>query len=373
MNLAVWAMACVLVLHVPADSERVFPDKTWALCTPEQVGLDAHGLKALEEHMGGRGCVVRHGYLVYTWGDVAKRGDVASACKPWYTHFLFLAAAQQKLDSLDAKVDRFVPCLDGLNPNLDYKDRLITFRHLATQTSCYGVRESPGKAFDYNDWQMALFFDALFLGLYRASYSSVDGAVLHPLLTDPLGCEDNPSFLAFGADHHPGRVAVSPRDFARFGWLYLNEGRWRDKQLLPREYARMAVTSPLPALLPRTKSEKAEMCPDARSIGSEKIPDNQADHDGSYSFLWWVNGLDREGHRHWPHATPDAYAALGHRHGMRGVAVFPSLDLVLSWNDTRLGELPDRPDPLDETFRLLGASVKHDNAPLPGEGPCEAR
>ena len=35
--------------------------------------------------------VVRHGYLVFTWGDASRRGDVASACKPWYSHFLFKA------------------------------------------------------------------------------------------------------------------------------------------------------------------------------------------------------------------------------------------------------------------------------------------
>jgi CubicO group peptidase (beta-lactamase class C family) len=259
---------------------------------------------------------------------------------------------------LDTKADRYQPCLDSLNPDLGYKDRNITFRRLATQTSCYGVREAPGTAFDYNDWQIALLFDTLFLGVYRTSYPNVDDAVLHPLLTTMLECEDNPTFLAFGAEHHPGRLAVSPRDFARFGWLYLNEGRWKDRQLLSMRYAHMAVTSPLPVSLPRTKGEQAEMCPDARSIGSEKLADNQADHDGGYSWLWWINRIDREGHRRWPHAPPDVYAALGHRHGMRGMAVFPSLDIVISWNDTRIGALPNSPDPLDEAFRLLQAGVR---------------
>ena len=219
------------------------------------------------------------------------------------------------------------------------------------------MREAPGKAFDYNDWQMALFFDTLFLGVYGATYETVDADVLHALLTEPLGCEDNPTFLSFGADHHAGRFAVSPRDFARFGWLYLNEGRWHDKPLISRRHARQAVTSPLPSKLPRTKGEKAEMCPDARSIGSEKIPDNQTDHFGSYSWLWWINGIDREGARHWPHAPNDTFAALGHANGMRGMAVLPSLDLVISWNDTTLGEKPRSSNPLDEVFRLLTAAV----------------
>jgi hypothetical protein len=33
---------------------------------------------------------------------------------------------------------------------------------------------------------------------------------------------------------------------------------------------------------------------------------------GRYSYLWWVNGLDREGQRNWPDVLEDAFAALGH-------------------------------------------------------------
>jgi hypothetical protein len=69
-----------------------------------------------------------------------------------------------------------------------------------------------------------------------------------------------------------------------------------------------------------------------RSIGGGA---NQTDHMGSYSFTWWTNGVDREGRRHWPDAPTDAFAALGHD-SMRGLAIVPSLDLVVGWNDTAL-------------------------------------
>ena len=56
-------------------------------------------------------------------------------------------------------------------------------------------------------------------------------AGLHPLLTDLIGCEDNPTFMAFGEQDRPGRLGISPRDFARFGLLYLRGGMWNGKQL----------------------------------------------------------------------------------------------------------------------------------------------
>ena len=52
------------------DPERpVYPAAGWEKRTPEQVGLSAEKLKALGDLTGGRGCVVRQGYLVYSWGD----------------------------------------------------------------------------------------------------------------------------------------------------------------------------------------------------------------------------------------------------------------------------------------------------------------
>jgi len=355
-----WVVLLLMQTQRGETTEGVFPTTTWQTRTPEHVGLNTHKLAALQQHVRGRGCIVRHGYLVYVWGDPTKRGDVASAVKPWYSHFVFRAVEKGRLADLDAHVSGFVPCLNEINAHLEHKDRAITFRHLANQTSCYGVTEAPGTAFDYNDWQMALFFDALFLGVYGATYENLDESVLHPELTRLLECEDTPTFTAFGTGDRPGRLAVSPRDFARFGLLYLHEGRWRGRQILARRFARMAVTSSLPASLPRTSGEEAEMCPGQRSIGSRSIPDNQCDHRGSYSWLWWVNGIDRHGTRHWPDAPVDTYAALGHG-GMRGMAVLPSLDLVISWNDAEIHEKPDEPDPLNEAFRLLVGAASQDD------------
>ena len=67
------------------EGAPAYPGKQWATKTPEQVGLDAMKLKELSDYAGGFGCVVRNGYMVYTWGDASRRKDVASAVKPLYT------------------------------------------------------------------------------------------------------------------------------------------------------------------------------------------------------------------------------------------------------------------------------------------------
>jgi hypothetical protein len=109
------------------------------------------------------------------------------------------------------------------------------------------------------------------------------------------------------------------------------------------------------------------MMPGQRTIGSTVIPDNQADHDGCYSWLWWVNGVQRNGQRRWPDAPTNVYACLGHVNGKRGMAVMPSQDVVLAWNDTLLDTHPSFPHPLNRVFKYIMEGITN-AAPQPMVG-----
>lgn len=359
------SVALLLNVASAAAAETVYPGKDWAKKTPAEVGMDAAKLREFSRFVGGRGCVIRHGYMVYTWGEVSRRADVASAAKPFYAHLLLKAVEDGKIESVDEKVARWEPRLMGINRKLDYKDRLMTWRHMANQTSCYQLVEKPGTAYAYNDWQMALFWDTLFLKVYGATYENVDEKVFHPLLTDPLGCQDNPTMIAFGTKNRPGRVGISARDFARFGLLYLRKGNWNGRQLLGEKLAVMAVTSPLPNSIPRAGREMAEMIDGQRSIGSRSKPDNQTDHFGSYSWLWWINGVDREDTRMFPDAPTDTFGAFGHG-GPRAMWVMPGLDLVVSYNDAKMRRWTSgEKNPTNEAMKLVVAACE-------AEGPEES-
>ena len=168
--------------------------------------------------------------------------------------------------------------------------------------------------------------------------------------------------MAFGPKNRPGRVAISVRDFARFGLLYLRQGNWNGRQLISAEHARMAVTSPVPNSVPRSGKVAAEMIPGQRSIGSQQEPDNQTEHFGSYSWLWWINGADADGTRMWPAAPVDTFGAFGHG-GPRAMWVIPSLDIVVSYNDARLKQWTNGPDnnPTNEAMRRLVEAVMKEN------------
>jgi hypothetical protein len=332
---ALLVLGGLLTATAATAREPVWPAPGWRAAAPAAAQMDAATLTALADCVGGRGCVVRHGALVYTWGDIATPGDVASAAKPWYCTFILKAVEDGRIKGLDTPVADWEPRLRELNPDLGHKDARITWRHMASQTSCYGVTDEPGMAFDYNDWHMALLWDTLFLKVYGSSWDRVDAEVLHPLLSDVLQCQDGPTLMAFGTDDRPGRLAVSPRDFARLGLMYLRGGKWQDRQVLSPESVALATRSLLPNSIPQTQGREAGMTPGQRSIGSLSVPDNQCDHLGSYSFLWWGNGVDRDGRRHWPEVPDDAYGAFGHG-GPRAMVIVPSLDVIVSWNDANI-------------------------------------
>jgi CubicO group peptidase (beta-lactamase class C family) len=304
----------------------VYPGKTWATRTPEAVGLSAAKLDALRDLVGGRGWVVRHGYLVYSWGDVSKSGDVASAVKPVISTLLLFAVQEGKLKSVDDLVADLEPRLKTLNGG---KDAAITWRHLASQTSGYGLSEAPGKAYAYNDYALALYYDTL----TQKVFASNGDAILKSRLAEPLQFEDRYSFEAFGPKDRPGRLAVSVRDFARFGLFYLRGGQWREQQLLKPELVKLAISSPIPVDLPRTSGKEVDMLPGQRTLGGTKNITPVGP--GYFSFNWWLNTTNKAGQRLFPDAPGDTFLASGHG-GKRALWVIPSLDLIVSWNDTKV-------------------------------------
>jgi CubicO group peptidase (beta-lactamase class C family) len=330
----------------------VYPGATWETRAPEEVGLSRAKLDALRDWVSGRGCVVRHGYLVYSWGDASKSGDIASAVKPVISALLMFAVQERKLKSVDDKVADFEPRLKTLNGG---KDADITWRHLASQTSGYGLIEPPGKFYGYNDFALALYYDTLTQKVFKEDGTTV----LKTRLADALQFEDRYTFEAF--KDRPGRLAVSVRDLARFGLLYLRGGKWRDRQLLKSELIKLAISSPIPVNTPLTSGKDADMLPNQRSLGGGK---NITPIGASfYSFNWWLNRTDKNGNRLFVDAPLDTYVASGHG-GKRTLWVIPSLDLIVCWNDSSIDDhdaSPGNPNTrCNQAARLMKESVVGD-------------
>lgn len=307
-----------------APLEQTYPGVHWETRAPEEVKLASSKLTEFQTLVGGRGCVVRNGFMVFMWGDQSKSSDVASAFKPLLSTLLFMAVQEGRIRSVDALVADVEPRLNTLN---DGKDKRISWRHLAMQTSGYGLVEKPGEAYSYNDYAITLYYDTLTSKVFETNGTEV----LRTRLAEPMQFEDRYTFSAFGPDNRPGRLALSCRDFARFGLLYLRNGRWREKQILKPEFVKLATGSPLPPDFPRTSGGLAPMLTGQRTMGGTRNITPVGP--GYYSFNWWLNQSNALGQRLMQDAPGDLILASGHG-GKRVLFLLPSRDLVVCWNDS---------------------------------------
>jgi CubicO group peptidase (beta-lactamase class C family) len=122
-------------------------------------------------------------------------------------------------------------------------------------------------------------------------------------------------------------VYATPRDYAKFGWLYLNDGCWDGARILPAGWV-ASSTKPSDAFV-------------AFAEKSEKEPSG---------YMWWLNRPlpQRDNPIPWKNSPDDAYAAIGH--WGQYIMVVPSADVVI----VRTGD--DRDDFVDED-KLISLSL----------------
>ena len=278
--------------RVAGANDIVFPGKSWEQREPDRVGLDAGKLEAFAANVGGDGCVIRDGFLVKSWGNLTSHKWWASASKPVLSTLLLLAVQEQKLPSVDALVK-------SVGWELSPKDSTMTFRHLANMVSGYACTEPPGAAWGYNDFAIQLYARSL----EKVFEQSLDEAFRQRMAA--LQFEDGEFFGGRGGLS----VAASPRDFARLGWLWLNRGRWKDKQVLSEKLFVENIKPGVPADLPRTTTKQAD---DYLGIGTYGGGTDQTKYGpGVYGFNFWFNERCTSGERVWPAAPADTYQANG--------------------------------------------------------------
>lgn len=312
----------ILALNLAASADP-FPGKSWPVAKPADLGVDEAKLIQARDYAltgGGSGGIIVRGRLVLTWGDPATRYDLKSSTKSIGVTALGLAL-QDGLVKLDDPAMKFHPSFgtppDG-NAKTGWLGR-ITLRHLADQTAGFakpgGYTEllfAPGTRWHYTDGGPNWLAECLTL-VYRRDLNDV----MFERVFTPIGITTNdlrwrknqyrPEFLdglkrrEFGAG-----ISANWNAMARIGYLYLREGSWNGKRILPRSFI------------------EAVRAPSAMVLG---LPVNDAPQHGNasdhYSLLWWNNGDGTI-----PGLPRDAYWSWGLYDSI--TVVVPSLDLVIA-------------------------------------------
>ena len=247
-----------------AQGNAIWPTKEWRTSTPEEQGMDSKALARLIEFGTGRSfdslLIVRHGRIVLDAYYAPYSADIPhainSATKAVIGTLTAIAYKDGLLDSLDHRMLDFFG--DRSLAEVDDKKNAITVQNLLDMTSGIDWTEplngrpdsliemrrspdwikfildrpmsnAPGDTFNYNSGNSQLLSAIItkLTGMDARDYAKAK--LFAPLGISTSNWLRDPQLLAIGGFG----LAMVPRDMAKIGYLYLRNGEWEDKRLLP--------------------------------------------------------------------------------------------------------------------------------------------
>jgi len=259
-----------------------------------------------KERGGPAGLIIKNGYIVAEWGDIDRVDMTFSVAKSYLSTVAGLALDKKLIHDLDDKVYRYVwdGTFDGSH------NQKISWDHLLTQSSDWSGQQfglydwadrpsregsiddwrardlqEPGTHYKYNDVRVNVLAYSL-LQVWRKSLPQV----LKEKIMDPIGASTTWRWLGYhnsyvnvdgvqiqsvsGGGHFGGGIFINTLDHARFGLLFLRNGKWKDQQLISEDWVERVQKS------------------------SEAKPD--------YGYLWWNNSQET-----WEGVSKEVYYATG--------------------------------------------------------------
>ncbi len=257
-----------------------------------------NGIGPFKERGDVSGVVLRHGYIITEWGDMFRVDMTHSVTKSFLSTVIGLAVDKGMIKSVHDTVWKYVPPIlpfssilttnkadqlghsELLTPFDTKHNRKITWDHLLRQVSDWEgtlwgkpewadrpspkpeewqtrPRSDPGSVYEYNDVRVnALALAGL--SVWRKPLPQV----LKENIMDPINASNTWRWYGYensfvildgqiiqsvsGGGHWGGGMFINARDMARFGYLTLRRGKWKDKQLISETWVKMALT-PTPA------------------------------------------------------------------------------------------------------------------------------
>ena len=143
----------------------------------------------------------------------------------------------------EGKISSVEATIAGFGWALRPADRTITFRHLANMISGYALPENPGTHYGYNDYAISLYVKTLFPKVFKQRLTSSRAA--------RIALARSSSRMAPSSAPRAAGMVSSPHCVTSPGsaGFWLNEGKWKNVQLLPAHYFDSFMKAQVPATL----------------------------------------------------------------------------------------------------------------------------
>ena len=313
------------------------------------------------------GIIIKNGYIIAEWGDPSRVDMTHSVTKSFLSTAVGLAYDKGLIKSIHDTVRQYVPPIQVYSPTpIENKadqfgkeqllslfetkhNSTITWDDLLRQTSDWEgtlwgkpdwadrpsdkpaewltrQRNKPGSVYEYNDVRVNVLALAA-LNVWRRPLPQI----IKENIMDPIGASTTWRWYGYenswvvldgtitqsvsGGGHWGGGMIINAYDMARFGYLTLRHGKWKETQLISNQWVDWALT-PTPA-------------------------------QPTYGFMNWFLNTDK---KYLPSAPANAFTHIGN--GTNMIYVDPNNDLVavVRWIDNKS---------LDEFVKRLLASLEN--------------
>ena len=353
--LTIFTIITICAVTILAQSQPGYwPTSGWRSTTPEAQGIDSEILaNAIEQaHKTGVNIhsllVVRNNYIVaeayfYPY-DGKSPHDLASVTKSLTSTLVGLAIEQRKIKSTEQKILTFFP--KNKIANKDTRKEKITVGHLLTMSSCLDCKSKGGEP---TLWEMLnqpdnvqYMLDLPMVGEPGSNFVYCSGGMhlLSAIITQTTGMHTEefgrkflfeplnikPGFWPLdpqGINHGFGNFHLLARDMAKLGVLFMNNGKWDGRQIVPADWVKTATTSHI-------------------KTGSAR----------DYGYGWWIP----------PTSNVIPFEASGR--GGQQISVLPSKNTVIVFNGGGFNT--------GEMMKLVQPAIKSDQ-PLPENPAAVAR
>lgn len=244
------------------------------------------------------------GKILFEWGDVAKNTNAHSVRKSFLSSLYGIYHEKGELDLNETLADLEINELKPLNE----VEQQATVADLLTSSSgvflesgeeSWRMRRArplrgnfaPGTFFYYNNWDFNVLGTIFNKKTEQDLFEVFDKEIAQPLGMEQFSLEQTEYKYEPRKTIHPSYLfRMSARDMARFGQLYLQNGRWDGEQLIPESWISESTSVQMP------------------------VPGNSV---FDFGYMWWVSDTG-------PLAEQDLISAVG-RYGQ-------SIDIVRSEN-----------------------------------------
>jgi len=279
--------------------------------TPAAAGFSSEGLAAVRAYAdsvrSAAVLAVHRGHVVVAWGDVARRIPAHSVRKSLVSALYGASGVALDASLGELGIDDDAG-LTATEKSARVRDVLAARSGVylpaayapAEQDSARPARGShaPGTHWFYNNWD----FNVAGVIYERVTgmdvYEAFDSLIARPTGMEDYSPEDGFVVLEPGNSRHPAHTfAVSARDLARFGQLYLQEGRWQGRQVVPSAWVHESTTA-----------------------------HSDFGNGTGYGYMWWTYGAGSLGPNY---PTLDRYDLyMGRGTGGQAVIVVPGAEFV---------------------------------------------